>query len=200
MSSSRHSDTTNLSHFSPPFRRFVSKKAGVPEIEKTNLLSPLKSAGVINEENKKTMTLSYYPFEASISQSTPVKFSSRSDIQVVETPVQTTPLRIIPPNALVLTCEDESKTTASQNCKQSSSTVKKSLDFYCLDDDDTKKSHKEISVCLSDLVLLIHKIFQSVNFCPITKDELLHKIISHNCEIDDQGTHTCLRVILFFPY
>ncbi|XP_075483253.1 CDT1-like protein a, chloroplastic [Primulina tabacum] len=185
LSVSRDTDTISLSH-SPPFRRFFSKKAGVPEIEKTNLLSPLKSAGVINEENKKTMMFSDYPSEASIRESTPVKLASSGDIQLVETPVQITPLRITPPNALVLTCEDESKTTASQNCKQPSSTAKKSLDFYCSDGNVTKNSHKEITFCLSDLVLLIHKIFQSVNFCPITKEELLHKIILYNCEIDDR--------------
>ncbi|KZV32793.1 hypothetical protein F511_23705 [Dorcoceras hygrometricum] len=185
-SASHDSDGLNLSHFSP-FRKFFSERADVLEIEKTNLLSPLKSPGVINEENKKTTMHSDYPSEPSISENTPVKIASTSDGHLVETPVQTTPLRIIPPSTLVLTCEDESKTTVSQNCKQPSSTAKKSLDFYCLDGDDTQNSPEETSVCLSDLVLLVHTIFKSVNFCPVTKEELIQKIILHNCEIDDQG-------------
>uniref|UniRef100_A0A5B7BBR2 CDT1 Geminin-binding domain-containing protein n=1 Tax=Davidia involucrata TaxID=16924 RepID=A0A5B7BBR2_DAVIN len=43
--------------------------------------------------------------------------------------------------------------------------------------------HQQISAFLSDLVDLIHHIFQSVNYSSITKEELVHKIIMNNCDI-----------------
>ncbi|CAI9773866.1 unnamed protein product [Fraxinus pennsylvanica] len=61
----------------------------------------------------------------------------------------------------------------------------------CYIDDDhelnQKKliSHQHRSICLSDLVLLIHTVFQAVSFRSITKEELVHKIILNNCDIDD---------------
>ncbi|XP_059647226.1 CDT1-like protein a, chloroplastic [Cornus florida] len=44
-------------------------------------------------------------------------------------------------------------------------------------------SHQQMSACLSDLVALIHNIFQSVNCSSITREELMHKIIMKNCDI-----------------
>ncbi|KAA8542898.1 hypothetical protein F0562_024067 [Nyssa sinensis] len=45
------------------------------------------------------------------------------------------------------------------------------------------KLHQQMSAFLSNLVALIHHIFQSVNFSSITKEELVHKIIMNNSEI-----------------
>lgn len=44
---------------------------------------------------------------------------------------------------------------------------------------------EQTSFCLSDLVPTIHHIFQSLNCRPITKEELVHKIIMNNCDIDE---------------
>ncbi|XP_031263014.1 CDT1-like protein a, chloroplastic [Pistacia vera] len=54
---------------------------------------------------------------------------------------------------------------------------------------------QQISVCLADLVAVIHQIFQSVNRASITKQELVHKIIMNNLdiierrEVEDQIEH-----------
>ncbi|KAG8378600.1 hypothetical protein BUALT_Bualt07G0002400 [Buddleja alternifolia] len=187
VSSLCETEILNSSHLPLSFRRHFYQKAGSTEMEKTDLHSPIKSACVVNEETEILRSLPGSSSTASMSESTPVKLLAESDSLLVETPVQTTPMRSISPTRSVLTCEDENKTIISQNCKQPTSTAKKSLDFYGMDGEDTFISHKQISVCLSDLVLLIHQIFQSVNFCPITKEELVQKIIMNNCEIDDQS-------------
>ncbi|XP_057969207.1 CDT1-like protein a, chloroplastic isoform X2 [Malania oleifera] len=45
---------------------------------------------------------------------------------------------------------------------------------------------EQISSSLTDLVPVIFRIFQSANFSLITKEELIHKIIMHNCDIIDR--------------
>ncbi|KAG8388481.1 hypothetical protein BUALT_Bualt02G0130200 [Buddleja alternifolia] len=181
------SDTEILdpSHFPSSFRRHFYDEALTTEKEQTDLLSPIKSACVSNEDTEQLRLLPGSSSKTSMMESTPLKLADGSNNLVVETPVQSAPMRSISPTRSLLTCEDENKTTVSQNIKQSNSTVKKSLDFYSMDGEDTIISHKQISICLSDLVLLIHQIFQSVNFSPITKEELFQKIIMNNCEIDD---------------
>lgn len=156
-------------------------------MEQTDILSPVKSACEANGVVERVRSLPGSFSTANMSESTPMKPLAGSDSVVVETPVQSTPVRPISPTRSVLTCEDENKTTASQKGNQSNATAKKSLDFYSVDGEDTMFSHKQISVCLSDLVLLIHQIFQSVKFCPITKEELIQKIIMNNFEFDDRS-------------
>ncbi|PNT39939.1 hypothetical protein POPTR_004G067700v4 [Populus trichocarpa] len=46
--------------------------------------------------------------------------------------------------------------------------------------------HQQMSIQLPDLVSLVHHIFQSVNFSPITKEELVHKIILDSLDIVDR--------------
>ncbi|KAL0341703.1 UNVERIFIED_CONTAM: CDT1-like protein a, chloroplastic [Sesamum calycinum] len=184
-------ETLNSSHLPPSFKRHFHQKAAVTEMEKTDVLSPVKSACEVNGEmDGEIEELRSLPDSSSVasgSESTPLKPLVGSDTVLVETPVQSTPMRSISPTRSVLTCEDETKTTASQTRKQSTSAAKKSLDFYGMDGEDTIFSQKQISVCLTDLVLLIHQIFQSVNFCSITKEELVQKIIMNNFEIDDHS-------------
>lgn len=43
--------------------------------------------------------------------------------------------------------------------------------------------HQQMSIQLPDLVSLVHHIFQSVNFSPITKEELVHKIILNSLDV-----------------
>ncbi|KAJ6738379.1 DNA REPLICATION FACTOR CDT1 [Salix koriyanagi] len=45
---------------------------------------------------------------------------------------------------------------------------------------------RQMSIQLPDLVSLVHHIFQSVNFSPITKEELVHKIILDSLDIVDR--------------
>ncbi|KAG6777236.1 hypothetical protein POTOM_017053 [Populus tomentosa] len=47
--------------------------------------------------------------------------------------------------------------------------------------------HQQMSIQLPDLVSLVHHIFQSVNFSPITKEELVHKIILDSLDIVDRS-------------
>lgn len=82
--------------------------------------------------------------------------------------------------------------TGSQKGKQSTGTAKKALDFFSEDGEDTICSGKQTSVCTSDLVLLIHKIFQSVKFCPITKEELVQKIIMNSFMFDNRSKLRCI--------
>ncbi|PIN09362.1 hypothetical protein CDL12_18040 [Handroanthus impetiginosus] len=175
----------------PTFRRRFPQMDAAAEIEK-NYLSPVKSACEVNGEIKGDIeNQQLLPSSASIatmSESTPMKLSAESDKVLIETPIQSTPIRPILPTRSVLTCEDESKMAISQNCKQNTSTAKKSLDFYSMDGQDTTIfSHKQASVGLSAFVILIHQIFQSINFSPITKEELIQKIIMNNLEIEDRS-------------
>lgn len=164
-------------------------------MEKTDILSPVKSASDFNGETEKLRSLPGSSSTDNMGESTPVKVLAGSDSIDVETPVQSTPMRSISPSKLVLTCEDENKISVSQNSKQSTSIAKKSLDFYSMDGEETIFTCKQLSFSLSDLVLLIHQVFRSVNFCSITKEELVHKIIMNNFEIDD---HSKLNAVILF--
>ncbi|KAL7138721.1 hypothetical protein ABFS83_09G001700 [Erythranthe nasuta] len=181
----------NSSHLHPSFKtHFLHKAAAAVEIEKTDILSPVKCASEFNgeiEEIEIVTSLSGSSSTVNMSESTPMKLFVGGDSVFVETPVQSTPMRSISPTRLVLTCEDENKKTASQNSKHSTSVVKKSLDFYSMDSDHTTLSYNQQSFSPSDLVLLIHQIFRSVNFCSITKEELVQKIIMNSFDIDDHG-------------
>ncbi|CAI9767410.1 unnamed protein product [Fraxinus pennsylvanica] len=244
-------EVLNSSHLSPSFCKRFSQKTLAAEKEKTHLFSPIKSSCVANQEiegtgifpdsfSKSTDILQVTQTSHCVSSgtfgNTPMKVASpENDNLIVETPAQSTPMRLISPNRSVLTCEDECKTATSQNCTPGSLTAKRSLDFYTLDGDNTSQdfstdenemehsesvcstlpqmkmkgckveesscyigddhelnqkklnSLKQTSICLSDLVLLIHHIFQSVSFRSITKEELVHKIILNNCDIDDSS-------------
>ncbi|GFP88529.1 cdt1-like protein a chloroplastic [Phtheirospermum japonicum] len=180
---------TNLSHFSPSFKMNFSQKAADEEMEKTIISSPVKSAREanveINEEVEKEKAFPGSSSTVSMCEITPVKLILASDSVVVETPVLYTPMRPISPTRSVLTCEDDNKMTGSQNGKQPTSNAKKALDFYGMDDQGTSFSHKHASVSLSDFVCSIHRVFQSVDFCPITKEELVQKVMMNNFEFDD---------------
>ncbi|KAL6524629.1 hypothetical protein OROHE_016300 [Orobanche hederae] len=181
----------NSSHFPPSFEsHFYQKAAAASEMEKTDISSPVKSDSADNEEiNEEFDRLKSLPASSSTvsttSAVTPAKLLLASDTVLVGTPALSTPMRPISPTRSVLTCEDENKITGSQNSKQSTSSAKKSLDFYGMDDQDTSYARKQSSVSVSDFALLIHRIFQSVNFCPITKEELVQKVIMNNFEFDD---------------
>ncbi|KAL0318702.1 UNVERIFIED_CONTAM: hypothetical protein Sangu_2026400 [Sesamum angustifolium] len=130
-------ETLNSSHLPPSFKRHFHQKAAVTEMKKTDVLSPVQSACEVNGggagEIEELRSLPGSSVVASGSESTPLKPIMRSDIVLVETPAQSTPMRSISPTRSVLTCEDEIKTTASQTSKQSTSAAKKSLDFYGMD-------------------------------------------------------------------
>ncbi|VVA19652.1 PREDICTED: CDT1 [Prunus dulcis] len=55
--------------------------------------------------------------------------------------------------------------------------------------EDLEKSQKsallcqQMSACPADLVTIIHSIFKSLNWSPITKEELVHKIIMNNFDV-----------------
>ncbi|KAH6815886.1 hypothetical protein C2S51_020706 [Perilla frutescens var. frutescens] len=175
----------NSSHLPPSFQTHFNQKAATVQMEKTDILSPVKSACEVNEVFERVRSPPGSYSAADTSETTPMKPLVGSDCLAVETPSQSTPLRPILPARSVLTCEDENKTTSSH--KQSTATAKKSLDFNSMDGEDTTISYKRKSVRLSDLVLLIHQIFQSVKFNPITKEELVQKIIMNSFEFDDHG-------------
>ncbi|KAL6493439.1 hypothetical protein OROGR_032218 [Orobanche gracilis] len=181
----------NSSHFPPSFEsHFYQKTAAASEMEKTDISSPVKSTSADNEEINEGLDRlislpASYSTVSTTSEVTPAKLLVASGTVLVGTPALSTPMRPISPTRSVLTCEDENKITGSQNGKQPTSSAKKSLDFYGMDDQDTSYVRKQSSVSVSDFALLIHRIFQSVNFCPITKEELVQKVIMNNLEFDD---------------
>lgn len=185
----------NSSHLPPSFQKLFYQKPAIAEMEKTDILSPVKSAFEVKEVFERVKSPSGSYSSANTSENTPVKPLVGS--LAVETPSQSTPLRPISPKRSVLTCEDQNKMTSSH--KQSTATAKKSLDFNSFDGEDTFTTPKRKSVCLSGLVLLVHQIFQSVKFYPITKEELVQKIIMNSFEFDDHSKHIiCLTC--FFHY
>ncbi|GER38424.1 mitochondrial protein [Striga asiatica] len=203
LSTSSEAAILNLSHFPPSFKRRFHTEAAAVSLEATDISSPLKSGSEANEginEDKSASeangeiveeveTLKSLPNSSSTvsaEESTPVKLLLGSDSVSVETPVLSTPTRSISPTRAVLTCEDEDKMAGSQTGKQSTSSAKKSLDFYGMDNEDAGFSNKQSTVCLSEFVCIIHQIFQAVNFCPITKEELVQKIIMDSFEFDDR--------------
>ncbi|KAL3835320.1 hypothetical protein ACJIZ3_010056 [Penstemon smallii] len=187
LSATCETEILNPSHFPPSFKRHFNHKAIASGTEQSDLPSDIKFASVANEDNEKSRTFLNSSSEASEYEKTPIKLPSKSGSILVETSVQSTPARPISPKASVLTCEDDKKSTANQISQQPTTTVKKSLDFSSMSNEDTTISHKKTSVCSSDLVLLIHQIFKSVKFSPITKQELVQKIIMYDCEIDEQS-------------
>ncbi|KAL8457237.1 hypothetical protein ACS0TY_034371 [Phlomoides rotata] len=180
-------DVLNPSHLPPSFKKFFDEKAAAAEMEKTDIPSPGKSTCEDNGVVEKESSLPSSSSTANMSESTPMKPLAGSGSVLVGTPVQSTPVRPISPTKSVLTCEDENKMTGSQKGKQSTGTAKKSLDFYSVDGEDSISSGKQTSFCASDLVLLIHKIFQSVKFCPITKEELVQKILMNSFVFDNRS-------------
>lgn len=56
------------------------------------------------------------------------------------------------------------------------------------------RADEETSVSLSDLILTIHHVFQSVNCRSITKEELVHKIIMNNCDIDENSMTNAIHI------
>lgn len=163
------------SHLPPSFQTHFYQKALTSETEKTDIVSP---ACEVNEVFERVQSPPDSYSAADKSERTPMKPLIGKDGIAVETPSQSTPMRPILP-----TREDQKKITSSH--KQSSATAKKSLVFNNMDGEDTSFSLKRKSVHLSDLVLLIHQIFQTVKFCPITKEELVQKIIMNSFEFDD---------------
>lgn len=189
----------NSSHLPPSFQKHFDQKAALAEMEKTDILSPVESACEVNEvfERVKSPPDSYSSANTS-ETTTPMKPLAGIDCLAVETPSLSTPLRPISPKRSVLTCEDQNKMTSSH--KQSTATAKKSLDFNSFDGEETFITPKRNPVCLSDLVLLVHQIFQSVKFYPITKEELVQKIIMNSFEFDNHSKHIFCHLTFFFNY
>lgn len=62
-----------------------------------------------------------------------------------------------------------------------------SLSEVC--NESQRGEHQHISSCLVDMVSLIRSIFKSVNCYPITKEELVHKIIMNSFDIVDKSKY-----------
>ncbi|XP_057787089.1 CDT1-like protein a, chloroplastic isoform X2 [Salvia miltiorrhiza] len=172
----------NSSHLPPLFQTHFYQKTAIADMETTDIFSHVKSACEVDEVFERVRSPSGTYSSADMNETTPMKPLVGSDGLAVETPSQSTPLRPIS----VLTCDNQSKMTSSH--KPSSATAKKSLDFNSFDGEDTfvSQKQKQKSISLSDLVLLIHQIFQSVKFYPITKEELVQKIIMNSFEFDNR--------------
>ncbi|XP_047954195.1 CDT1-like protein a, chloroplastic isoform X1 [Salvia hispanica] len=173
----------NSSHLPPFFQPLFNQKTAIADMETTDIPSPVKSASEVNEvfESVRSSSASYT--SANMTETTPMKPLVGNDGLTAVTPAQSTPLR--PISSLI--CDDQNKMTSSH--KQSTASAKKALNFASFDGEETVFSHKQKqkSVCPSDLVPLIHQIFQSVKFNPITKAELVHKIIMNSLEFDDHS-------------
>ncbi|XP_051123320.1 CDT1-like protein b [Andrographis paniculata] len=186
-------ETRNSSHLPPNFTKSFYQKTAAGSIKQTNIISPAKcsftasSQTNVAKENPQLLSGISVDSTKTSDDNPPVELFVGCNSLSVETPVRFTPARPILPTKSVLSCEDENKTNLSQNWIQSSSSAKKSLDFYSMSGKGTIFSQKQKSFCLSELVLLINKIFQSVNFCPITKEELIQKVITNYLELDGQG-------------
>lgn len=178
------------SHLPPSFQTHFYQKAPTSKTEKTDIVSPVKSACEVNEVFERVQSPPDSYSAADKSEKTPMKPLIGNDGIAVETPSQSTPLRPTLP-----TREDQKKITSSH--KQSSATAKKSLVFNSMDGEDTIFSLKRKSGHMSNLVLLIHQIFQSVKFCPITKEELVQKIIMDSFEFDDHSKLGFFHLISF---
>ncbi|KDP45821.1 hypothetical protein JCGZ_17428 [Jatropha curcas] len=79
----------------------------------------------------------------------------------------------------------------SQTVDGSSAILQKVDESFGCDTEELKMSpsdflHQQISVYLPRLVSLIHRIFQSVNYSTITKEELVHKIIVNSFDFDER--------------
>lgn len=187
LSSSSETKILDPSHFPPSFTKQFHEKVITMDMENNCLSSHTKSACVTNEVNSQAITPPDSSSNADKNESTPMKLPSGTEIILIQTPVQSTPMRSISPSTSSLTFEDDNKTTFSQNSKQPASSAKKSLDFCAVEGQGSTLSYKQESVSLSDLVPLIYQIFCSANFIPITKEELVHKITMFNCDVDDQS-------------
>ncbi|WCJ34702.1 hypothetical protein M5689_015995 [Euphorbia peplus] len=147
---------------------------------------------------------SQYSINTNVCESPLVKHESTVDCTVIETPAQSTPKRVIPNS------DDNHKGVTSQKQTSSNKPAKRSLDFSFLEGDDTESQtldassvllqkveegldsaaeepHQHISVNLPSLVSLIHRIFQSTSYSPITKEELVYKIIINDFDFVDRG-------------
>ncbi|XP_042013417.1 CDT1-like protein a, chloroplastic isoform X2 [Salvia splendens] len=173
----------NSSHLPPFFQPLFYQKTAIADMETTDIPSPVKSASEINEVFESVRSSSAAYTSANMTETTPMKPLVGNDGLTAVTPAQSTPLR--PISSLIY--DDQNKITSS--LKQSTASAKKALNFASFDGEVTVFSHKQKqnSVCPSDLVPLIHQIFQSVKFNPITKAELVHKIIMNSLEFDDHS-------------
>ncbi|KAL1541939.1 CDT1-like protein a, chloroplastic isoform X2 [Salvia divinorum] len=170
----------NLSHLPPSFKTHFYQKTAIADMETTDIF---KSACEVNEVFERARSSSALYSSANMSETTPMKPLVGNDGLTAVTPAQSTPLR--PISSLI--CDDQNKMTSSH--KQSTASAKKALNFTSFDSEETifSQKQKQKSVCLSDLVLLIHQIFQSVKFYPITKAELVQKIIMNSFEFDNHS-------------
>ncbi|KAL0417352.1 UNVERIFIED_CONTAM: hypothetical protein Slati_3567100, partial [Sesamum latifolium] len=84
----------NSSHLPPSFKRHFHQKAAATEMEKTDILSSVKSACEVNGEmDGEVEELRSLPGSSSVasgSESTPLKPLVGTDSVIVETPVQST--------------------------------------------------------------------------------------------------------------
>ncbi|EPS70981.1 hypothetical protein M569_03778, partial [Genlisea aurea] len=138
-----------------------------------------------------------------VESKTPVKPHSTHGSIHVETPAQSTPMRTLSPTRSVLTCEDECKKVvagSSSKCLPAATNAKKSLDFNATDESDSdsdflSRKGKPLLRC-SDVVSMIHRAFRSVDFRPMTKEELVFKIVAGNLESTDRGhVEVCMEKI-----
>ena len=51
---------------------------------------------------------------------------------------------------------------------------------------------EQMSTRLADLVTLIYGVLKSFNWSPITKEELVHKIIMNSLDIIDRSAYQCI--------
>ncbi|XP_060670360.1 CDT1-like protein b isoform X2 [Ziziphus jujuba] len=77
-----------------------------------------------------------------------------------------------------------------ENAIGSSSSLQEMAESFCCPNEDCNQTHElnsqDSSGCMGDMVGLIHSIFKSVKYTPITKEELVHKIIMNNFDIVDK--------------
>lgn len=55
------------------------------------------------------------------------------------------------------------------------------------------KRRRKMIASLPKLFNMIHFLFQSTKQSVITKEELIHKIITSHCDIVDRSKHLCVR-------
>lgn len=62
------------------------------------------------------------------------------------------------------------------------------------------KRRQKMIACLPKLFNMIHFLFQSINRSVITKEELVHKLISSHCDIIDRSKllHKHMLIFLFY--
>ncbi|XP_065881711.1 CDT1-like protein b [Euphorbia lathyris] len=151
---------------------------------------------------------SQYSINTNACESPLLKHGSSVDCTVLETPAQSTPKRVIPSSD-----DDNHKGVTSQKQTSSNKPAKRSLNFSFVEGDESESPTLDASSALLQkvekgidsaaeehrtsqtnlvhrlpgLVSLIHRIFQSISYSSITKEELVFKIIINDLDVVDRG-------------